>query len=140
MLAVVALVAGCSADAGGIVVTGIRLGQPTGPNAALYLTATNDGSPDRLLGAETDLAASAEIHETVTGADGTVTMRAVEAVDLGRGDTVGLEPGAIHLMLFDVPPLAVGDTVQVTLVWEHAGPILVEAEVVDPTDTMGDDG
>jgi copper(I)-binding protein len=140
MLAVVALVTGCSADAGGIVVTEVRLGQPTGPNAALYLTATSDGSPDRLLGAETDLAASAEIHETVTEADGTVTMRAVETVDLGRGDTVELEPGAIHLMLFDVPPLAVGDTVQVTLVWEHAGPILVEAEVVDPSDTMGDDG
>jgi copper(I)-binding protein len=122
------------------VVTEARLGQPTGPNAALYLTATSDGPSDRLLGAETDIAASVEIHETVTDADGTVVMRTVEAVDLGGGDTLELEPGAVHLMLLDVPPLAVGDVVQVTLVWEHAGPMVIEAKVVDPSDTLGDDG
>jgi copper(I)-binding protein len=43
-------------------------------------------------------------------------------------------------MLAGVDELEVGDTISVTLTWEVAGEMTVEAEVVDPSDTMGDDG
>jgi copper(I)-binding protein len=39
-----------------------------------------------------------------------------------------------------VDRLQVGDRVQVTLVWEQAGEMVVEAEVVAPGATMGHDG
>jgi copper(I)-binding protein len=140
MLVIMALVAGaCGAGSDGVVISNIRLGQPTGPNAALYFTATNGGQPDRLLGAETDVAATVEIHETTTDTEGAMGMRAVEAVELGAGDSLELEPGGLHMMLVDVSRLAVGDTVEVTLIWERAGSLSLEAEVVDPSDTMGDD-
>jgi copper(I)-binding protein len=42
-------------------------------------------------------------------------------------------------MLVDVDQLEVGDTVRVTLTWEVAGEMTVEAEVVDPSDTMGEE-
>lgn len=43
-------------------------------------------------------------------------------------------------MLVDVDGLALGATVEVTLVWENAGEMMVEAEVVGPDETVGDDG
>jgi len=134
------VVSACGADAGGIVITDARLGLPTGPNAALYLTAANDGPSDRLLGVETDLAAAVEIHETVTDTDGTIAMHTVDALELAEGDTLVLEPGGLHLMLVDVVRLVVGDSVVVTLDWEKAGPMPIRAEVVDPSDTLFDDG
>jgi hypothetical protein len=134
------VVSACASDAGEIVITDARLGRPTGPNAALYLTAANDGPSDRLLGVETDLAAAVEIHETVTETDGTMAMRALTSLELAEGDTLVLEPGGLHLMLVDVARLEVGDTVAVTLVWEKAGPLPIQADVVDPSDTLGDDG
>jgi hypothetical protein len=129
----------CGADERGIVITDARLGLPTGPNAALYLTAANDGPSDRLHGVETDLAAAVEIHETATDT-GTMAMHAVNSLELAEGDTLVLEPGGPHLMLVDVARLVVGDTVAVTLVWEKAGRVSIQAEVVDPSDTLGDDG
>ena len=41
-------------------------------------------------------------------------------------------------MLIDVERLSVGETVTVTLEFEQAGEIEVEAEVVDLADTMGE--
>jgi periplasmic copper chaperone A len=141
IVAVAGLAAGgCAAESGGIVLTDVRVGKPTGPNAALYFTAANEGPVDRLIGAETDAAVTVEIHETVIGSDGTMRMRTSDAIVLGNGEIVELKPGGMHLMLVDVSPLAVGDIVEVTLIWEQAGPLSVEAEVVDPSDTMGDDG
>jgi copper(I)-binding protein len=46
-------------------------------------------------------------------------------------------------MLIDVEPLDEGDRVTVTLHWESAGDMEVEAEVVSPAETVGeshDDG
>ena len=119
-----------------------RIGQPTGPNAALYFTAENrsDGA-DVLEGATTDVAVSAELHETVTRDDGTMGMQALDApLEVVGGGSLVLEPGGIHLMLVDVDRLEVGDTVVVTLTWQIAGEMEIEAEVVDPADTMEHDG
>ncbi|MGD2043130.1 MAG: copper chaperone PCu(A)C [Acidimicrobiia bacterium] len=133
------LIAACGGNGGGIEVSDARLGQPTGPNAALYFTATGGGTADRLLGAMTDVAASVEIHESSMGDDGAMSMQPVDRLDLPADDDLVLEPGGYHLMLLDVDRLEVGDTVEVTLSWEQAGAMTIEAEVVAPGDTMGDD-
>lgn len=115
-----------------------RIGQPTGPNAALYLTASGYGTDDSLVGVSTDVAPTVEIHETTMGDDGTMGMQPVPELDLpAEGDLV-LEPGGYHIMFIDVDRLDVGDTVEVTLEWENAGEQVITAEVVEPSDTMGD--
>ena len=55
------------------------------------------------------------------------------------GGTLVLEPGGVHLMLVDVERLEVGDTVNVTLQWQMAGAMQVEAEVVEPQHVMEDE-
>ena len=114
-----------------------RIGAPVGDNAAMYFTVTSS-EEDRLVGAHTDAAARVELHETVHGDDGTMGMRQVEAFTVSPGEDLVLEPGGLHIMLIDVERLSVGETVTVTLEFEQAGEIEVEAEVVDLADTMGE--
>lgn len=137
--AMVVLLAACGSGSGGVDVTEVRMGQPTGPNAAVYFTVTSH-STDTLVGAKTDVAASVEIHETTMGDDGTMGMQPVERVDVSEGQVLVLEPGGLHLMLIDVERFEVGDSVDVTLVWENAGETTVTAEVVAPEDAMGHEG
>lgn len=132
-------VVACQSGTGAVTVADVRIGQPSGPNAALYLTASAEGPGDRLTGAETDVARVVEIHETTTGDDGTVSMRPVDDVEIPPEGSLVLEPGGLHLMLGDVERLEVGDVVEVTLMWETAGEMTVEAQVVDPGDTVGHD-
>jgi len=136
-LAAGVLVTGCLGSEG-IDVTEARVGAPTGPNAALYFTASNDGDePDVLIGVSTDVAGTVELHETTHGDDGTMGMRPVTSLDLPAGETLTLEPGGLHVMLIDVEPLEEGDRITVTLHWQSAGEMGVETEVVSPADTMG---
>ena len=133
-------VVGCQAETGPVTVADVRIGQPTGPNAALYLTASAQGQGDRLMGAETDVARAVEIHESTADDDGTVSMRPIDDVEIPPEGALVLEPGGLHLMLVDVERLELGDVVEVTLVWETAGEMTVDAQVVDPGDTVGHDG
>lgn len=131
------MLAACGGDDGGSVdISDARVGQPTGPNAALYFTATSGGDDDRLLGASTDAASSVEIHETTMGDDGTMGMQAVDGLDLPAGGDLVLEPGGYHLMLLEADRMEVGDTIEVTITWEQAGDMTISADVVEPGETM----
>ena len=132
------LVAACDGSGGGPAITDVRLGQPTGPNAALYLTATGGGEADLLIGATTEVASAVEIHQTMMSDGGTMSMQPVESLELPADGRLVLEPGGYHMMLVDVERLAVGDVIEVTLQWETAGNQTIEAEVVAPGDTVDD--
>lgn len=138
--AVALLAAACGGESsGGLVVDDARIGQPTGPNAALYFVVNNDqDAADRLIGASTDAASAVELHETTMSDDGTMGMQPVDGLDVPADGTLTLEPGGLHLMLIDADRMDVGATVMVTLEWETAGDMTIEAEVVDPADAMGD--
>jgi copper(I)-binding protein len=135
----VLLLAACGGAAGSSVVTvsDARIPQPAGPNGAAYMMLANDGDGnDRLVGVETDVARSVEIHESTLD-DGVMSMRQVDGIDLPAGGRILLEPGGLHVMLVDVDPnLAVGDTVALTLTFEGAGRRTVDAEIVP---LVGDD-
>jgi len=74
----------------------------------------------------------ANAQHGMTGASGTMAMHPVDAVEVPAGKTVMLEPGGFHVMLFDLPKaLKAGDTIPVTLTFEKAGEIKVDAEVRD---------
>lgn len=139
-VAVVALATSCGGGGGAPEIRDARVGRPTGPNAALYFTAVGGEEPDRLVAAHATVADAVRLHETITGGDGTMSMRAVESLELPAGETLVLEPGGYHLMLTDVEPIEVGDEIDVTLVWENGGEWVVSVEVVEPGDTMSHDG
>jgi hypothetical protein len=135
VIAVLSL-AGCGGGAEGLQISEARVGAPTGPNAALYFTAR--GGPDALLSASTDVAGDAQIHETVIGEEGTMSMRQVPRLEVPAGGELVLEPGGFHVMLLGVDELQVGATIEITMVWETAGEVTVDAEVVEPSNTIYD--
>ena len=99
--------------------------------AAAYMTITNSsGQADVLIGVSTPGATSVEIHETTTDASGMTGMHPVDRIDVPAGGTVMLKPGGFHLMIMGLTaPLEVGSTLELDLVFEHAGKVVVQAEV-----------
>lgn len=97
-----------------------------------YLRIVNPNpEPDRLLAAESPLAAAVEIHETRMH-DGVMRMRALPQglVLPARGEAV-LAPGGVHLMLLSTArAFALGEQLPVTLVFERAGRITTTLAVV----------
>lgn len=136
VLGVGLLVAACGGE--GPAIAQARIGAPTGPNAALYFMVRGYGDDDALIAVSTEVADSAELHETVTGSDGTVSMQPVSRMELPGDDVLILEPGGLHVMLIGVDDLAVGDKFDVTLTWENAGNQTIEVQVADPADVEGD--
>jgi copper(I)-binding protein len=104
-----------------------------GSATAVYLRMTNTAaSPDRLLGGASPLAEAVEVHQTMMEGD-MMHMVPISGIDLAPGTTVALEPGALHLMLIGLSDaLQPGDRVPVTLRFEQAGAVEVEAEVREP--------
>lgn len=90
--------------------------------AAIYLSITNAGSTsDRLIAANTPAAAKAELHR-MTMSNGVMEMRPLEAVTVDAGKSVVLAPNGDHIMLTGLKAaLKEGDTLPLTLIFEHAG-------------------
>jgi copper(I)-binding protein len=64
--------------------------------------------------------------------DAMMGMRPIESLELPAGEEVSLEPGGYHIMLFELKaPIADGDTIPVTLTFEKAGEVTVDAEARD---------
>jgi periplasmic copper chaperone A len=120
-----------------IVVTDPVMPEPAGTSAAVYLTITNDGgTDDRLLSAEAEASAMVMLHRTEIDDEGLATMDEAGPLVVPSGGEAVLAPGGDHLML-DVPEgLAVGDTYEVTLVFEQYGEITVDVEVVATEDVL----
>lgn len=123
---------GPASPAAGIAVSGAwaRAAAQDGTSAA-YLTIDNGGgAADQLLSVSTPAAGMAQVHETMSDASGMTGMQPVNAIDIPAGGQVKLEPGGYHIMLMDLTkPLAAGDAIQLTLVFQKAGPVVVTAEV-----------
>lgn len=105
---------------------------PVVPSGAAYLRIENRGDTDRtLLSASSPVAAKVEVHEHVH-VDGLMRMQEVEGLAIDAGETVALEPGGYHLMMFGLKqPMVAGERFPVTLVFEGLGPIEVEVLVGD---------
>jgi periplasmic copper chaperone A len=105
---------------------------PIGAMAAVYLTITNSGAKaDRLLGATTPAAVSAEINETRLEG-GVSKMRRLASLEISPGQTLRLTPGALHIMLLDiVRPFKAGALYPLTLTFRDAGAVTVEVRVRD---------
>lgn len=106
---------------------------------ACYITLTASQA-DRLISVSTPLAATAEVHEMKT--EGGIMQMGVltGGLPLPAGEAVGLAPGGNHIMLTGVKiPLAAGDTVALTLTFEKAATLVVQATVGQPTPSSSPD-
>ena len=100
---------------------------------------TADGVTDRLVSASSPAAGRAEIHTHIMDGD-IMKMRRVDKLELKPGASVVLGPRGDHVMLMDLKaPLKEGGLVKLTLTFEKAGPIEVEA-TVEPVGAMGPHG
>ena len=119
-------------DAGGVRAESawIRVSLPPHEMTAAYLELHNDGDEeDLLLGAELDIAETVEVHlSDLEG--GMMRMREVDQLPVPAGGSLRFRPGGPHLMITGLKrPLAVGESVDLTLRFKRSGTIVAAAEV-----------
>ncbi|WP_236822370.1 copper chaperone PCu(A)C [Anaerolinea thermolimosa] len=104
-----------------------------GDNSAIYLVIDNPTSEaDTLLGAETDVAGSTELHRS-SMENGMMMMEPQEKVSIDAKSRVVFEPGGLHVMLVGLKQdLHAGDTIRLTLNFEKAGAITLDVPVKEP--------
>ncbi|TAA47089.1 MULTISPECIES: copper chaperone PCu(A)C [Corallincola] len=110
----------------------IRALPPGVPNSAAFLVIENPMSESVvLLGAETEIAARAELHNHLSE-DGVMKMRQVDSIEVPAKSKVTLQPGGLHIMLFDIKNSPqVGQQIPITLIFADDTKITVMAEVRD---------
>lgn len=105
-----------------------------GMNSAVYMVLTNPGSAaDRLLSASADVAKAVEVHESIMDGDVMRMQQLTDGIEIPANGQVELKPGGLHIMLIGLNrDLNPGETFPVTLQFESAGAVTVEAEVRQP--------
>ena len=100
--------------------------RPVAPSTYGYLSIANHGEQaDELLGADTPAADKVEIHEH-KHVDGLMKMQQVQTLPIAPGETLVLQPGGYHLMLFNLKqPLVAGEHFPLTLHFSKAGDVEV---------------
>jgi periplasmic copper chaperone A len=97
------------------------------------------GPGDRLVAVRSPIAGSAEIHSHVME-QGIAKMRRLDGIPMPGGKSIILRPDGFHIMLIDLKePLKEGDLTKVTLIFEKAGEIEVDA-TVEPIGATGPHG
>lgn len=131
---VVALALAAAAHAAGIEARGawIRATPPGATTAAGYVTLSNHGLSDRLIGGRTAAAADVQVHE-MSMAGGIMRMRPLPGgLAIGASQTVSLAPAGKHLMLLGLKgPLKPGQHVRIVLRFQRAGDVAVDFTVRD---------
>lgn len=120
--------------AGNLEITNIRARTTVTDTTAVYLTIKNNGAADTLLSAafEPALAGMAQVHEVVT-TSGTMAMQELKSgLPIPANGTVELKSGSYHIMVMNVKrPVAAGDIVPITLVFDKAGSVAIKAPAMD---------
>lgn len=105
---------------------------PGAKTGAVFMAIENHATADdRLMAITTESAERAELHTHKAGADGMMQMLKVEGgITIPAGTTHDLARGGDHIMLMGLTSdLKDGDTIAMTLTFEHAGEMTVEVPV-----------
>ena len=131
-----ALISACAPKAGGsqIRVENVwgRVSPSAASSGAFYMTIHNDGSEaDKLLSASSSVCMMSELHESYMLDNGAMGMKPVESgIEIPAGGSVELKVGGLHVMCMDkMADFKAGDKYQITLTFEKAGEVVVEAEI-----------
>ena len=108
---------------------------------AVYGIVSN-GTDDEitLLAVESPVGSSTELHETLVDDAGTMSMQErQDGIVVVAGGTLDLEPGGAHVMVFDVAAADLGESFEVTFVFEGADDVTVPVAVRPVGDMDMDD-
>jgi copper(I)-binding protein len=109
----------------------VRLPAVAGNPGAAYVTLHGGSKDTNLLSVSAKVAVRTELHESMKGHEGMMTMAPIQAVPVPAGGTVAFEPGGTHVMLFDITPkLQPGEKAPITLTLADGKAVTVEAIVV----------
>jgi len=99
---------------------------------AAYLTLENgENKPKSIVSVAADGYMMAHIHGSFE-TDGIVSMQMIDQLKLTPGATLEMAPGGLHIMLmWPQNPLKLGETVTLTLTFDEATTMVVDAEVRD---------
>ncbi|MCU1372010.1 MAG: hypothetical protein JWO77_3204 [Ilumatobacteraceae bacterium] len=120
---------------GRVTVDGATIDWPANPRvAAVRMVVRNGtGTPDVLRSVSSPVAETVTVHRTDTDAQGRSVMTEQAELAIPARSSVTFEPGGLHVMLTGITrDLEVGDDVELTLTFEHAGVVDATAEVVEP--------
>jgi periplasmic copper chaperone A len=110
-----------------------------GETSAIYLLLHNHtAEDDELVSVSTDVAQSAELHESkmVEGTD-MMEMTPVESIPLPADGEVEFKPGGLHIMLVGLKQdLKVGDKISVTLHFKSGFELPLSVPIMDNMDAM----
>jgi copper(I)-binding protein/uncharacterized protein YcnI len=123
-----------AAQLGALSVTGAyaRANPAPGGASAAYMSIASAAGGDRLIAAESPVAARVELHTHTLDAQGVARMRQVEGIDVPAGGAAELAPGGLHVMLLGLAaPLTAGQDIPLTLRFEKAGAIELTVPVRD---------
>lgn len=102
------------------------------PSAA-YFTVHGGDEATTLRGVLTDRAIRVEMHETLKGANGVMSMKPVDSVEIPAKGTVAFAPGGKHLMLWSVNQDAIDQgKMPMTFLFSNGDRIIVDAVVQKP--------
>lgn len=135
-LAATALAAGCSQPAAEaeVVDAWVRLPAVEGNPGAAYFTIHGGADARTLVAVRAPFAVRAELHESIH-ANGMMTMEPIADLAVPAGGELVFEPGAKHVMLFDIgPAVQAGTPVPLRFEFAEAPPIEVQAVVVGAGD------
>lgn len=105
----------------------VRLPAVAGAPAAAYLTLTGGRKAAALVRVESALVGRIEMHESMAGSGGMMTMKPLDRLEVPSGGTVSFAPSGKHLMLFGLDP-AVKPGTAVPLRFGFADGTTTEAE------------
>ncbi|GAA5215871.1 copper chaperone PCu(A)C [Corallincola platygyrae] len=126
------LVTGANAAQINVVNPYVRALPPGVPTSAAFMEIENPtDQPLVLVGAQTDIAGKAELHNHVSEG-GVMKMRQVDEIEIPAKGKVALKPGGYHIMLFNLTASPkVGDEIAVTLLFSDQTTKTVKAKVKD---------
>jgi copper(I)-binding protein len=132
MAAILVVGTACTPSPGAVQVSGawVRAAASVdGPTGGYFVVTNASGADDVLLSASSPAAGMVEMHQTTTSG-GMTGMQPVARVLVPRGGTVEFKPGGYHLMLMRLSaPLPAGTKVELTLTFQRAGSVVVQADV-----------
>lgn len=110
----------------------VRLPAVAGRPGALYFRAEGTARPTRIVGITSPRAERIELHETVREG-GVARMVPLREDAFGPGEPLVFEPGGRHAMVFGLDPaLEPGDAIPLTITFDPAPPVTIEAEARGP--------
>lgn len=115
----------------------VREAPPAAPVMAGYMSISNGGTAAvKVIAVSSPEFARAELHRTVVE-DGIARMERVGQLEISAGERVALEPGGLHLMLFE-PTQALRQGDSVTLFIHRADGMCMTLQAPVRRDTVAD--